>query len=423
MRVRRSLPVTIDFYHFNDIVIEGGTILAMHPSSFSARYTNTIDCPVEFRMNIPTKNKLNKKATLMNQNNIKINKEEEKETKNEVKENHKNVDLESKLRMNSVEDLEDVEDELNLNYIDDNEDANFENDSDSFSFYSESEVTTIVAQSREEFLFNFIITPHKSGQTFFRIPVTTNATPPFFIHVHAHVESPNIELVDPINDYKKIESLDFQSKDEIKKSIWKKSVLLRNSGALSVTLGKFATKKINKDNKKNDFSYINYFDINSNCPQTIEPGNFCQVDVSVRLIHLRKFYEESILSIKFADYWELTCPLHIKLSKKCFDELRKMQRCATFLVLTLALIQPFLTVYFYCKGSMELQNDITNRLNNLDAERARLSMSRISAATQVIIQKADIGGGVWSPQQTESKVRLTEEAEQDLEEKKRKRKF
>ena len=166
----------------------------------------------------------------------------------------------------------------------------------------------------------------------------------------------------------------------------------------------------------NDFSYINNFDIKSNCPQIIEAGNFCQVDVAVRLIHLRKFYEESILSIKYADYWELTCPLRINMSNKCFAELVRIQHFTTFIVMVLAMIQPMLTIIMRYRSSMALENDIQNRLKNLDSERARLSMSRLSTGTQVIIQKADIGGGVWSPQQTESKVKLTDEAEQDLEE-------
>ncbi|OHT16527.1 hypothetical protein TRFO_13108 [Tritrichomonas foetus] len=261
--------------------------------------------------------------------------------------------------------------------------------------------TIIVAKPKEEVQFPFFIIPERSSQTFFRVPVTNNATPPFFIHVHAKVEIPNLAFIG-IDD-KNLKSLDFESFNDFRHQTWKKTIVLKNNGALNVSLGKFETTS-------------KLFSVSTNCLKTLNAGESCSADISVILMYLKNHTETSELKIIYSEFWELRCPLKVHLGEKALSGLRRVQKINTIVITLLALIVPMKEIIEHIQKSINLKNDIKYRINNLDAECEVLSMSKkLSVGTQAIFQKVDIGGGSWVPTHTEARIKLTNQADRELE--------
>lgn len=377
MKVHLSLVVGVEFITFSNVAVEKQNMLLLHRSNIIAKYVNPIDCPVEFHMHI---------------NNIN----------------------------------------------DSTSESNLGDENHSFSFIAESEVTRIVVQPHQEFEFNFLLTPMKISQTDFQIPVTSNASSPFFIQVHGNVEKPKLEFIEKLESnsqetngkiyervnefnikerFRQLDVLKFRKEFNDNEKEWIQRVFLINSGKIKTSIGDFDITNVGKNLEVNyNKSVLNPFFVSSNCSQFLDPGEICSVDISVKLFYLKNYHEKAVLSAMFSDLWDIKLKVDVLMSPESFSKLTNSQRLQAALVLLVALFVPVLSLISTVRKSMQFNAEVGDKLALLDQECELLSISkRIPVGTQVVIKKAEIGGGSWVPFQTEVKPKLTLEAEEDLE--------
>ncbi|OHT17098.1 hypothetical protein TRFO_41280 [Tritrichomonas foetus] len=281
---------------------------------------------------------------------------------------------------------------------------NFLNTSVTYRFHSidnaKSDYETAISPPNSDITFNFTLIATKIGVNFYKIPITTNASHPFFIMIKAEVVTPNVLFVDYFGE--KIDTIQFHAEDDFRKTVWAKSVYLQNNGKTDVEIGQF-------------FVRSKMFKISRACDKIIRQNETCRVDIHALLKHLKNQTEESNLSL-YVHGLRLTCKISVTLGDKAMRKLEIIRTINFIIVIIIALLFPIYDIYTYYKKLSKLYNDLEIRFANFHAEVDKLSVSmKSSIATQAVIKHEEVSMGSWI-QASEVHQYITSEAIESLEE-------
>ena len=259
----------------------------------------------------------------------------------------------------------------------------------------------VVAKPFEEVEFPLSIYPSNKYLSFFRIPVTTNATPPFFIHIRTHIEEPNLTFINWNN--KEIDSLNFKFYNVFPRNSWKQTMFLKNLGALNVSLSPFQITS-------------SIFSVSSNCHNILYSHEACKIEVAVLSRRINQNLVNSLLNIKISDYWEKNCALNLYISDDALIQLKYYRRIGIFILSAISLILPTVDLFGIISKIISLNKDMKQRLSHFSEECNKLSIStKSSTGTQASIKAMEISGGTWVKLHSEAQPQLTNQAAQDLE--------
>ena len=247
---------------------------------------------------------------------------------------------------------------------------------------------------------NYSIIPKFFGVQNFKIPITTNASHPFFIFIKAEVVPPNVTFVDYFGEH--VNTVEFISENDIRNHTWIKSIFLKNNGKTDVEIGQiFVRSKL--------------FKITRNCDTILKRNETCRIDINVLLKFLRNPKESYNMSL-YVYGQQLDCKLSIKLGNEAMRKLETSRMINFVLIVSFSLALPIFEIYVSLKKQSILSSDIDSRLDNFSKEVERLSVShKTSIATQAVVKHEEVSSGAWI-QATEVHQFITSEAFDFLEE-------
>lgn len=278
---------------------------------------------------------------------------------------------------------------------------NFFNTSVLYHFHphitAHSDHEEMIAQPNSDIDFNFTIVGTSLGNYDGQIPVTSNASKPFFIKIHAEVVAPNVYFVDFFGE--KVNRILFSFENS---EFHHHSIFLINDGKTDVEIGQF-------------FVRSPLFTVTQKCTGVLLINRTCPVDISVNINYVRNQTEESSILL-YVHGLQVTCKLALEIGEKAMKEIEQKRALKFLGVIFLVSILPAYESIIAFYKNYKLSEDLEERFSSLDSEVEKLSVSiKSSIATQIVIKHEEVSCGKWIPA-TEIRQSLTSEAIDSLEE-------
>jgi len=242
-----------------------------------------------------------------------------------------------------------------------------------------------IANSFEIISIPVTLTGLTVGEFGYRSPVTTNCTPPFWLHLSGIVVEPELQFIDQLNMV--VTNLSFEDEH------WNQVVYLKNCGKTGVYLQEIVSSSRS-------------IHIHSNCSEFLEVDATCELTftIQIRLIQNQTEFHELIVE---AAGKRNTLTIKVNLSRDIVEKLKRFRFLKHFGMLIVTLI--FTTGRIFIKIIQNLKNwrKRKRRLNALSKAINKLSVSRkVSIGTEIIFTNDGIGG-TWE-QTLEPKWIVTE---------------
>jgi hypothetical protein len=233
--------------------------------------------------------------------------------------------------------------------------------------------------------FDEVISPHESvsipvtfsvsavGEFSFANPVTTNLTPPFYLHLSGIVVEPKLKF---LNDQRRpITSVSFRDRH------WRQVVYLKNYGKTGVYLNDIVSPSKG-------------IHITSNCTDFLEKDAVCQLAFAVKIGSLENEAEFHELTVDAAGTLS-TLDIRINLSKEVVEKLRRFRQIKhTTMIIVTAVLTVGRVLGPLIRGA-KMGRKARARLTALPRAIDECSPSRrVSVPTEVIFTN-DRTGGAW----------------------------
>ena len=216
-----------------------------------------------------------------------------------------------------------------------------------------------------------------------RIPVTSNATSPFFVTITANVVKPTIDLLD--SNKEKISQLVFMEDNDTKYIFrkWTKKFYIRNSGNASIDVSISPKDNFNLTNK----GFGKFVFANLNC-EYLAPGEIYPFEVSINILRLPKWNIFFPLMLKSCNS-PFGADLIIKVSKNTgfiIDFGTKLLYIAAF---TLLLLTHIMCVLRNIGNFIQQRYEIQMKLAKTESTIHRLSHQKVNIGIQFPIKSLE----------------------------------
>ena len=233
------------------------------------------------------------------------------------------------------------------------------------------------------FMFNHT----KEERVYIRIPVTSNATSPFFVTVSAEVVKPSLRLFDENNISAK--AIEFERSDD-KQFIgkkWSKKYYLLNTGKTSVDM---ELQSINNET----IDKYKYLGITMNC-SNVKPGDACELIASVNIIHLSEEVNTFHTIFSSCGYtFETDWTVHV--SHETANIIAWLKQLLKLAIITIALIPQIKIIIEKIKKLRNSFNIACSKLSHYNETIQTLSAAiKVNVSTQCVAMKEDLCGGTF----------------------------
>jgi len=244
-----------------------------------------------------------------------------------------------------------------------------------------------IIQGGNTFMIEFEVSHHLSQPLKISVPVTTNATQPFFLGITASVVQPRISLLS--NTHEVINKLVFQNKNDMQylTSMWTMKYFLHNIGPIPIGINLFSIDNQSIENYP-------FLSINMNC-SSVPSGGKCPIDVSVDILQLPQWDCLFTITLESCGYAFLT-ECTIIVSKHTSDLIEKSRVFQIVFVIMLSIFYPLYNYFKYIQSIVMFRKRYNLKMEHIKKTIQIFSTSlRKDKATQHSDNLNSEFGGKW----------------------------